>query len=249
MTDIAAAKQTLTVLAFLEAVFNTPTKLRSLYFATASCNRGPPLTHGCSSKKRTFKTLSQRHKKPSTSATACDALETPMKKLFSLHDLLCEQLRDLYDAEENYSRHLPNFIKTATSNELRQQFLTITQNTVDNLAYLANLCAELRVPPQGITCEAMEGLIREAKDSSSDWGDTATIDAALISNAQRIVHYEIAGFGTAKEFARCLGLKTIHKQLHTLLQHAFQTDQSLTKIATGGWFSSGINDEAAQSAA
>ena len=172
-----------------------------------------------------------------------------MTKLFSLGDLLREQLRDLFNAEENYHRHLASFISTATSPKLRQQFELIEQNTRHNIQSLADLCRQLEVPAHGVTCEAMDGLIREAKDTTSEWGDTATIDAALISNAQRIVHYEIAGFGTAKEFARCLGHKEISKALGEMLQSSFTIDQSLTKIATGCWFRPGINHEAAEMAA
>ncbi|WP_166442916.1 DUF892 family protein [Phragmitibacter flavus] len=172
-----------------------------------------------------------------------------MKKYFSLEDLLREQLRDLFNAEENYNRHLASFITTATSIKLREQLKTVEGVTRQNIKLLAEMCNELGVPPQGVTCEAMDGLIREAKDTTSDWGDTATIDAALIANAQRIVHYEIAGFGTAKEFARVLSHKTISKTLNEMLQRAVTTDQELTRIATGGWFNSGINNEAADVAA
>jgi len=171
-----------------------------------------------------------------------------MKKLFSLRDLLCEQVRDLYDAEENYSRQVPNFIRSATSPRLKEQFTFIAQNTHDNLTLLAGICESFKVPAQGVVCEAMEGLVREAKDHTTDWGDSATIDAALISNAQRIVHYEIAGFGTAKEFARSVGEKEASKILHDMLQKSFHIDQELTRLATGGWFETGINTEAADAA-
>jgi ferritin-like metal-binding protein YciE len=172
-----------------------------------------------------------------------------MKKLFSLEDLLREQLRDLFNAEENYRRHLTGFITTATSIKLRDQLKLIEGVTFNNARDIADMCHELGVPATGVTCEAMDGLIREAKDTTSDWGDTATIDAALIANAQRIVHYEIAGFGTAKEFARLLNHKEISRKLHEMLQQAFAIDQQLTRIATGGWFYSGINREAADIAA
>jgi ferritin-like metal-binding protein YciE len=92
----------------------------------------------------------------------------------------------------------------------------------------------------------MRGLVREAKGHTYEWGDTATLDAALISNAQRIVHYEMAGFGTAKEFSRCLRLSEVVEVLAELLEHAFATDKALTRIATGTWLTMGINQEAAE---
>nr|WP_082407713.1 DUF892 family protein [Verrucomicrobium spinosum] len=91
-------------------------------------------------------------------------------------------------------------------------------------------------------------MVREAKDTASDWGDSATLDASLISNAQRIAHYEIAGFGTARAFARCLKLGEVAEVLQHLLEQAFQDDKDLSYIANGGWFTPGINHEAADPA-
>ena len=169
-----------------------------------------------------------------------------MKQLFSLKDLLKEQMRDLYDAEVHYGKMLPKLISTATSPDLEHQLKIFSAQAQENASHLAQICNLLGVPPAGVTCEAMKGLLREAKDTTHDWGDTATIDAALIANAQRIVHYEIAGFGTGREFASCLGEKESMQLLDAMLKQAIDNDKALTRIATGGWFTPGVNAEAAK---
>lgn len=168
-----------------------------------------------------------------------------MKKLFGLKDLLQEQLRDLYDAEVHYGNMLGALIKTATSADLEERLRHIAIQTQENAVQLANICNLLGVPPEGVTCKAMDGLLREAKETTQDWGDSATIDAALIANAQRIVHYEIAGFGTAREFAKCLGEKETASILNEILIRSYENDKELSSIAKGKWFTSGINKESA----
>ncbi len=169
-----------------------------------------------------------------------------MQKLFGLKDLLKEQIRDLYDAEVHYGNMLPSLIRTATSPDLENQLRTIAIQTQENAVRLNHICNFLGVPPEGVTCQAMDGLVREAKGTTQDWGDTATIDAALIANAQRIVHYEIAGFGTTREFAACSGEEESAQLLGEMLDQAVENDKALSRIATGGWFSSGVNAEAVE---
>lgn len=171
-----------------------------------------------------------------------------MKSLFSLKDLLQEQMRDLYDAETNYLHALPELIRTATSPELVSRLQAISGHLKENAEYLTRICGLLGVPSTGVTCEAMKGLLREAKATTQEWGNTATIDAALIANAQRIVHYEIAGFGTARAFAGCLGEKEATQLLEAMLEQAVNNDKALTRIASGGWFTAGINVEAVKPA-
>lgn len=164
----------------------------------------------------------------------------------SLDDLLKDQLRDLFDAEIQFSAMLPDMIDKATSTDLRQGLSDISENTLENIAELQEVCQLLETPPTGVTCEAMRGLIRETTQTTGGQGDTATIDACLIANAQRIAHYEIAGFGTAKAFARCLGKSDVAALLSKLASRAGDHDKMLSYIATGGWFSSGVNQEAAE---
>lgn len=166
--------------------------------------------------------------------------------MHSLNELLQDQLRDLFDAEIQFSAMLPDMIDRATSSELRQGLSEISDSTLDNIAELKQACEFLNTPPTGVTCEAMRGLVRETTQTTGGQGDTATIDASLIANAQRIAHYEIAGFGTAKAFARCLGRSDVATLLGKLASRAGDHDRMLSHIATGGWFSSGVNQEAVQ---
>lgn len=164
----------------------------------------------------------------------------------SLTELLQEQVRDLFDAEKQYQAKLKDMIDRATDAGLRDTLFEIADDTQATLRYLRETCAELGVDPHGVTCEAMRGLIREASDTIREQGDTATIDASLIANAQRIAHYEIAGFGTAHAFARCLELKRAAELLGELNAMAKTHDRALSRIATGGWFRGGVNLEAVQ---
>jgi len=164
--------------------------------------------------------------------------------MHSLHELLKDQLKDLFDAEIQFSAMLPDMIEKATSTDLRQGLSDISENTLENITQLQEVCQLLETAPTGVTCEAMRGLIRETTQTTGGQGDTATIDACLIANAQRIAHYEIAGFGTAKAFARCLGKSAAATLLGKLASRAGDHDKMLSYIATGGWFSTGVNQEA-----
>ncbi len=164
---------------------------------------------------------------------------------FGLHELLCEQLRDLYDAESQYRQHLREVLNAVVSEDLAHLMNAISNDVDEGISRLAEACEMLDIPSGGVTCKAMEGLVREGKDSTSEWKDSATRDAAIIANAQRVVHYEIAGFGTATEFARCLKCPDVAALLKELLRRSIANDGRLTKIATGGWFAPGINQEAA----
>jgi len=164
-------------------------------------------------------------------------------------ELLKEQVRDLYDAEIQYRAKLPDMVERATHGGLREALLDISDDTSETIEVLQTVCEGLDTKPAGVTCEAMRGLIRETSETTRQNGDSATIDANLIANAQRIVHYEIAGFGTAKAFAACLGKRDLAGMLADLTTQAGDHDRMLTKIATGGWFSAGINQEAVKTAA
>lgn len=166
----------------------------------------------------------------------------------SLADLLHEQLRDLHDAEVQYCRLLPRMIEMSTFGALRDFLISTDQQTHENLGTLEQVCSLRGISPSGVHCEAMEGLIREARRSPGFTVDSATLDAAIIANAQRIAHYEIAGFGTASAFARCLNSNKASSLLARLADEAGARDQALTKIALGGWFEPGVNQEAASPA-
>lgn len=168
------------------------------------------------------------------------------KPPFTLKDILGEQTRDLYNAESTYLSFLSEMDHVIENDDLHQKISEIALGSRKNIADLEAVCDELDIPPQGIQCHAMAGLLREAKETTQEYKSGAVKDAALIANAQRIAHYEIAGFGTAKAFASELNFSKASKLFKEMLERACEIDKALTKIATGSWLSSGINDRAVQ---
>jgi ferritin-like metal-binding protein YciE len=164
--------------------------------------------------------------------------------LHTLKDLLIEQIRDLYNAESQYRAILPSMLSSATDEELRKELQEICDQVDANISWIEQACIHLNVEPGGVTCEAMRGLIRETRDTLSQYGDPHVIDAALIANAQRIAHYQIAGYGTARHFAKVVGEDRVADIIADLARHAGNVDQRLTKVATGGWFARGVNKRA-----
>lgn len=164
----------------------------------------------------------------------------------TMKDLLVEQIRDLYDAENRITAALPKMEAAAHNNDLKQAFqshLSETRNQVDRLVEISNI---LGISPDGETCEATKGLIREGEELIPKLSDPDVGDAALIAAAQRIEHYEIASYGSAATFATCIGESRIAELLGQTLAEEKEADSKLQKIAQGGIFSSGINKEATQ---
>ncbi len=164
--------------------------------------------------------------------------------LNSLKDLLIEQTRDLHNAETQYRGILPTMLESATDEELRKELSDMVELTDANISWLEHACTHLNVEPTGVTCEAMRGLIREARETVAKYGDPYVIDAALIANAQRVAHYQIAGYGTARQFAKVIGEDRVADIFGDLVRHAGNVDQRLSKVATGGWFARGVNQRA-----
>ncbi len=165
----------------------------------------------------------------------------------SLRTLLEDQLRDLYDAEVAYSKFLMRMEGNVENSDLEETVDAMRLHTCEHIQIIEEICAEIGVPPTGVRCAAMEGLLREAAETADGYESGAVKDAALIANAQRITHYEIAGFGTCKAFANKLALSTIEKKCSEMLADAIGCDKRLTKTATGSWLSHGVNDLAAAS--
>ena len=167
-----------------------------------------------------------------------------MERMNSLQELFVHELRDLYDAEKQLVSALPKMANAATHADLRQAFqmhLDQTRNHVDRLERVFN---QLGQSPTGKKCEAMQGLIKEGESVLKMQGDAAVKDAALIGAAQKVEHYEISGYGTARTFADLLGFDDAADILQDTLDEEGETDEKLTDIATGGLFSEGINEEA-----
>jgi ferritin-like metal-binding protein YciE len=163
-----------------------------------------------------------------------------MSKLNSLDDLLLHELRDLYSAEKQLTRALPKMAKAATSEALKEAFQEHLAVTEKQLERLEEIFTELDKSSRGPKCAAMEGLIEEASELMKEDADPVVLDAGLIAAAQRVEHYEMAGYGCARTFARTLGYDRIADMLQETLDEEGEADETLTKLAE-----SEINVEAA----
>lgn len=152
-------------------------------------------------------------------------------KLESLHDLFVSELKDLYSAENQLLKALPKMAKAATADELAQAFEDHLEETETQIERLEKVFKELGVSPKGKKCKAMEGLIEEGKELMEEEAEPAVLDAALIAAAQRVEHYEIAGYGCVRTFARALGYDKAAGLLQETLDEEGAADQKLTKIA------------------
>jgi ferritin-like metal-binding protein YciE len=150
----------------------------------------------------------------------------------TLEDLFSETLKDIYFAEKQILRALPKMAKEASSPELKQAFETHRDQTEGHVERLNEVFEQLGKPARGKTCEAILGIIDEAKEIMEDFKGAESLDAGLVPSAQAVEHYEIARYGTLKTWAQELGHKDVAELLDQTLQEEIKTDQLLTKIAT-----------------
>lgn len=167
-------------------------------------------------------------------------------QLNTLNDLLLAEINDLYDAERRITEILPKMQVAATHPDLKKAFGDHLEETIEQTRRLDEVYAKLGSSYDGETCQATQGLVKEGEDIINATGDPAVKDAALIGAAQRIEHYEIAGYGTARTLARQLDLGEIADLLQKTLDEEYAADGKLDELAEGGLFSGGINAEAAQ---
>jgi ferritin-like metal-binding protein YciE len=152
-------------------------------------------------------------------------------KLESLRDLYVEQLQDLYSAETQLVEALPEMAKAASHAQLQAAFQEHLAQTQTQVRRLEQIFQQLGASPEGQTCKGMEGLIREGEEMIKARGDAAAIDAGLIAAAQRVEHYEIAGYGCVRTYARQLGEQQAVTLLQQTLEEEAQTDEQLTQLA------------------
>jgi ferritin-like metal-binding protein YciE len=162
----------------------------------------------------------------------------PME-MTSLRELYVEQLKDLYSAENQITKALPKMIKKAESPELKASFQEHLQQTEGQIDRLEQIFQLLQVSPRGKKCVGMEGLIEEGKEAMSEDMEPDVMDAALIAAAQKVEHYEISGYGTARAYARLLKDNRAVQLLTESLEEEAEADEKLTQLAE-----SGINVEA-----
>ena len=151
----------------------------------------------------------------------------------TMEDLYVNELKDLYSAEKQILKALPRMAKAASHPELRQAFQEHVAVTEEQVRRLETIFDELGKAPRGKKCKGMEGLLEEGKEIMSEVEDEELLDAGLIGAAQRVEHYEIAGYGTARTFARELGYEEHAKILQQTLDEEGETDHRLTAIAEG----------------
>src|SRR3982750_2127889 len=157
----------------------------------------------------------------------------------TLKDLYVEELKDLYSAEKQLVKALPKMAKAANDQQLAEAFRTHQRQTAEHAERLEQICRELGVSPRGKKCVGMEGLIEEGNELIKEDPDPEVLDAGLINKAQHVEHYEIAGYGTVRTYARQLGLDSQADLLQQTLDDEGRTDHLLTQLAE-----SGINVEA-----
>jgi ferritin-like metal-binding protein YciE len=163
-------------------------------------------------------------------------------KLESLKDLYLEQLRDLYDAENQLVEALPKMVEAASAPDLKQGFNLHLQQTREHVNRLERIFKKLNEKPTGQTCQGMKGLLKEGEEMIKSKSDPEVKDAGLIAAAQRVEHYEIAGYGTVRTYAELLGDEEAVRLLEKTLQEEEETDDKLTELAE-----SHINAEAVHS--
>jgi len=151
--------------------------------------------------------------------------------LNNLEDLFVEQLRDLYSAETQILVALPEMAEAATSDELRKAFESHLKETRSQKKRLEKIFETLGEDPEGETCEGMKGLLEEGSEMLEKDGDRNVIDAGIIAAAQRVEHYEISGYGTARAYAERLGHDDAVGLLDESLDEESAANEKLTKIA------------------
>ncbi len=149
----------------------------------------------------------------------------------NLNDLFVNQLEDLYDAEQRITEALPQMSQAAHSSQLKQAFDSHLQETRGHVRRLETVFQQLGMEPKRETCQAMKGLISEGSQIIKASGDENVRDAGLIAAAQRVEHYEMAGYGTVRSLARQLGRDDIAQILQQTLDEEGAADKKLSAIA------------------
>jgi ferritin-like metal-binding protein YciE len=154
-----------------------------------------------------------------------------MPKLESLEVLLAQEIKDLYSAETQLVKALPKMAKAATNPELKEAITTHLEETKVHAERLEEVAKILGTTPKGKVCKAMKGLVEEGSEVMEEDGEDTIKDLALIGAAQKVEHYEIAGYGTARAMAEALGLDEVVQLLQTTLDEEGHADDLLTGVA------------------
>jgi len=159
----------------------------------------------------------------------------------TMDQLMEHTIQDLYSAEKQALEAMPQLAQRVQSEPLRQSFQVHQRETEGHVSRLKQIANQLGIDPDGETCMAMQGLVEEAQDLLAQLEDGPVADAAIIGAAQKMEHYEIASYGTARTLAQQAGQSQIADLLATTLAEEKATDEKLTHIATNS-----VNQQAAQ---
>lgn len=171
-------------------------------------------------------TVSQNGKQSKGNSKHIPMKSTQLMKLFQ------DELKDIYWAEKALTKAIPKMIKNATSTDLVDALENHLEETHEQIERLVKVFASIDKKPIAEKCDAMEGLIKEADGIMEECEEGPMCDAGIISASQKIEHYEIASYGTLRQFAETLGLKEAVSLLETTLKEEKAADQKLTKVAT-----------------
>ena len=149
----------------------------------------------------------------------------------TMDELLLDELKDLYSAEKQITKALPKMAKAASSEELREAFQSHLEETKGHVERLDRIFEMLGKSSRGKVCHGMEGLLEEGSEILEESEKGALRDAALISAAQRVEHYEMAGYGSVREYANILGQKEMASLLEQTLEEEKATDKKLNMIS------------------
>lgn len=149
----------------------------------------------------------------------------------SLRELYLDELRDLYNAETQLVKALPKMAKAASNDQLREAFEDHLRQTSEHVSRLEQIFDQLDEKPSGKKCLGMEGLVKEGSETMGEDYTEAVMDAAIIGAAQRVEHYEMAGYGTVRALAEVLGENDHISLLEQTLEEEKQADEKLTELA------------------
>jgi ferritin-like metal-binding protein YciE len=152
-------------------------------------------------------------------------------KLDTLQKLYTDELRDLYNAENQLLKALPKMAKAASSDDLKDAFEKHLEQTKGHVERLEQVFEALGEKPKGKTCRAMKGLIEEGSEILKEDGEESVIDAGIIVAAQKVEHYEIAGYGSVRTFAHLLGQNKAAELLQATLDEESETNEVLNRLA------------------
>ncbi|HEU4983115.1 MAG TPA: ferritin-like domain-containing protein [Acidobacteriaceae bacterium] len=152
-------------------------------------------------------------------------------KTETLRELMIDELQDLHSAEQQIVKALPKLIKASHNPSLKQAFEHHLEETKNHVTRLEKIFKHLSESPKGKTCEGMKGLLKEGEERISDGGEPEVVDAGIISAAQRVEHYEIAAYGSARTYAELLGDREAVRLLSETLEEEKAADAKLTQVA------------------